>query len=209
MTQEEIERIVQEVMQRLAAVAGNATDTLVVQERLVTLATVENRLQGIRRLQVDRQAVVTPAVMDELKSHRIELSRRAEQTVGRPRPMLFMATTTSTSTSSSAPWPSDLPCAVSEVTGNTLEEIVDNMRIQLESSISLGAIVTGAPEQAVCLANRYPPLRAFHGLSVANVERAVATLAANMIVLEAGTSSYLARRILTAFIKLVPRTEVG
>jgi hypothetical protein len=205
MKQEEIERIVQEVVQRLAAVTGSVTDTLVVQDRLVTLATVEDRLQGIRRVQVDRRAVVTPAVMDELKSHRIELSRHAEQTVGGPAPTLFMAKTTTTN----ARWTSDLPCAVSEVTGNTLEEIIANMRVQLPSSISLGAIVTAAPEQAVCLANRHAPLRAFHGLSVANVERAVATLAANVIVLEAGTSSYLARRMLAAFVKLVPRPEAG
>ena len=48
---------------------------LSVPERLVTLATLRGRLDGVARVVVPRRAVVTPAARDELKQRRIELQR--------------------------------------------------------------------------------------------------------------------------------------
>ncbi len=84
-TAEEIERIVQEVIRRLA-VAGiranpNKSDkpdkALTIESRLITLATLEGQLEGINQVIVPPRAVVTPAVKDELRDRKIELTRQA------------------------------------------------------------------------------------------------------------------------------------
>ncbi len=79
-----IERVVREVIRRLLergvsvgeSVPANGTAEVVVQERVVALATIEGRLKDVRRVVVGRRAVVTPAVRDELKDRGIELERR-------------------------------------------------------------------------------------------------------------------------------------
>jgi len=79
-TDEEIERIVQEVIRRLmsAGVQIKKTDsTLKLESRVVTLATIEGQLEGIQKLVVLSKAVVTPSVRDELRDKKIELVRQA------------------------------------------------------------------------------------------------------------------------------------
>ncbi|MGE3777471.1 MAG: hypothetical protein AB7F89_09825 [Pirellulaceae bacterium] len=88
-----VEFIVQEVLRRLAAgglvVApeGGAgalpAQELVLADRLVTLATVQGRLNGVRSLVVPGRAVVTPAVRDELRARGIHLRR--EEPCGSPK----------------------------------------------------------------------------------------------------------------------------
>ena len=79
-----IELVVREVIRRLTAdgrfsLAGTAATAspreLQISERLVTLATLNGRLDGVSRVIVPRRAVVTPAARDELKQRRIELQR--------------------------------------------------------------------------------------------------------------------------------------
>src|SRR5262245_7251939 len=79
----DIEPIVREVVRRLMAgprgpaEASPSADELVLSERLVTLATIEGRLGGIRRLVIPPGSVVTPAVRDRLRAGRIHVDRAA------------------------------------------------------------------------------------------------------------------------------------
>jgi len=81
--EEQIEWIVAEVMRRLgvAGVTKDAMPTgggeLVLAERVVTMRVIEGRLASVSRVVVGRRAVVTPAVIDELKQNKIELAREA------------------------------------------------------------------------------------------------------------------------------------
>jgi hypothetical protein len=77
LTPEQIEWIVAEVIRRLTA-TGEAVDSpsktdFKVAERVVTLRTIEKQLSGVKRVVVQRRAVVTPAVKDELRAKKIEL----------------------------------------------------------------------------------------------------------------------------------------
>lgn len=81
-----MELVVREVIRRLMAdgrlsltgtAAVAAPRELQISERLVTLATLSGKLDGIARVVVPRRAVVTPAARDELKQRRIELQRGA------------------------------------------------------------------------------------------------------------------------------------
>ncbi len=78
-----IERIVQEVIRRLVergVVLGDETncDTteLVLEDKLITLAKLDGRLNEVTRMVVGSRAIVTPSVKDELNDRSIELIRR-------------------------------------------------------------------------------------------------------------------------------------
>ena len=83
-----VERIVREVIRRLlergvtvapagrAAVASSGSTELALTGKLVTMETVRDRLAGVLRVTVARTTIVTPAVRDELKKRKIELTRQ-------------------------------------------------------------------------------------------------------------------------------------
>lgn len=83
----DIEQIIRVVMQRLAAAGdlmsgvGSIADTreldseLVLRDRVVTLATLDGKLSGKKKLRVHPRAIVTPAVVDELRRFKVELVR--------------------------------------------------------------------------------------------------------------------------------------
>ena len=90
-SKEQLEWIVQEVIRRLlnqgvavgervgVAVGERSSTTaeLQIDDKTVTLRTIEGKLTGVQQLRVPAQAVVTPAVKDELKQRRITLVRQA------------------------------------------------------------------------------------------------------------------------------------
>ncbi|MDA1053951.1 MAG: hypothetical protein O3C40_26165 [Planctomycetota bacterium] len=78
-----IERIVQEVIRRLVergidirSAATSEDKELAVSDKVVTLATLDGHLAGVKRLVVGGRSIVTPAVRDELNDRSIELVRR-------------------------------------------------------------------------------------------------------------------------------------
>jgi hypothetical protein len=84
-TEEQVERIVVEVIRRLELirVAGDERNSspvgeLRITDRVVTMRSIEGRLNGVTRIVVKRRAVVTPAVRDELKQRKIELVEASE-----------------------------------------------------------------------------------------------------------------------------------
>jgi hypothetical protein len=106
----DIETIVQTVLQRLrsmdaaqtAMVANVSTlgtaeatppsDTLRLDQRLVTLNDLAGRLGAFKVLQVDARAVVTPAVQDELRDRGVSLQRvpRQPATAAKDEPQLLI-----------------------------------------------------------------------------------------------------------------------
>ncbi len=81
LTQEQLEWIVSEVVSRLRsggpseAPSEASAGSLSLSERLVTLETLRGRLGGVSELRVAAGAVVTPAVVDLLKTHNVQLVR--------------------------------------------------------------------------------------------------------------------------------------
>lgn len=85
-----IEQVVEEVLRRLramgVAIDGAATapttngakQELVFEGRLVTLERLRGKLTGVRRVVVPKRAIVTPAVVDELKDRQIELVKAGD-----------------------------------------------------------------------------------------------------------------------------------
>jgi hypothetical protein len=80
LSEAEIEIVVREVLRRLAAMAPQPlaqASTLSLSARVVTMAELKGKLQGVDRLQVPRRAVVTPAARDYLREHGVQLDYTA------------------------------------------------------------------------------------------------------------------------------------
>jgi hypothetical protein len=80
-TEQEVQWIVAEVIRRLGLAANGQTQhaaggELVLTDKLITMRTIEGRLNGAKQLSVPAKAVVTPAVRDELKRRNVELVRQ-------------------------------------------------------------------------------------------------------------------------------------
>lgn len=92
----------------LAEPSESAPDTaatnLMIEERVVTTELLRGRLEGIQSLQVMQKAIVTPAVLDDLRDHNIELRRvDASQTpTHNARVRLAILTSPATSSQSAA-----------------------------------------------------------------------------------------------------------
>lgn len=86
-TQEQVERIVVEVIRRLGLLDASSTTVAVgerssttaelhLNENVVSLRQLEGKLTGIAKVIVKSRAIVTPAVKDELRTRKIELVRQ-------------------------------------------------------------------------------------------------------------------------------------
>ena len=199
---QDVEQIVQLVIQRLRSAAGaapvatpkspaaNASNTgssLALAEQVVSLASLDGKLNRIRQLVVRDDAVVTPAVRDELRARKITLVRSGN---GRPEKALATGTL----------WigcaaPADLrttvcqkltglAAAVQVLEGSELRGLVEQLQQRLQSTGHYGLVVTQQAPVAACLANRHPHVRAAVAQTPAEIDDARKMLGVNLLVLD-------------------------
>ncbi len=191
----EIEKIVEVVLQRLqstTALSGSDitepvddSDTvttsnnsvLQVANRVVTLVDLEPRLKDVNVLQVSASAVLTPAVVDELRNRDIQLDRTLPvKNVGSPDHDLLMV----------AP-----PLQLNGLIGvtkperssidETVQEIVLHQQVKNGSAIWLAT----SPYAAVCAAGRRTALRVVRLGSSGELRQAVTECQPNVLVVDA------------------------
>jgi hypothetical protein len=159
--------------------------TLRLNDRVVSLALIGERLAGIRRLCVPAGAVVTPAVRDELRRRQIELTYAAAADAAGARRLLLVG---------AADGGYDRPAALraiaaeaggaEELGSRGLEPLVRDLAQRIAASTKPAVLLTDQPLAAVCLANRQRGVRAVWGESLRTVDRAADSLGANLLVLD-------------------------
>ena len=201
----DIEWIVGEVVRRLCAIdtssangrltppaAQTVAGELQLEERLVTLDTLHDRLAGIQSVVVAPRAIVTPAVVDELKDRGVTLSRGQ-------RSELHSGTELS---HAGAPGRSDRPCVCVSVDGVDVDSlrrqcgvrvtVVESRGPQKTHKVVSAAInqghpavlITQAPSAAVVAANRNANVRAAVGFNFPAVRQAVDDADANLLAID-------------------------
>lgn len=82
LSEEQLEWIVREVVRRLresideqSPAQPSGKGRLAIRERLVTVATLQERLDGVAQIEVNCNTIVTPAAVDLLKDRQIQLVR--------------------------------------------------------------------------------------------------------------------------------------
>jgi len=156
---------------------------LVLHCRVVTMSEVEGRLEAVRRLVVPPQAVVTPAVRDELHRRNVSLAYAAAkpQAVGGLR---LVALTVDVS-SNLAPLLAALGhegIEVQPAAADCLIAATDRLAAELGKPHTLGLLLTRHIAAALCLANRHRGVRAASGIDAPSLAAAADAVGANLLV---------------------------
>jgi hypothetical protein len=157
--------------------------TLAVATRVVTMNDVAGRLDSIRRLVVLRQAIVTPAVRDELLRRGIALEQ-ADSLKDRPATVRLALVTAGTDFD-----PTSLVAAlaregfqVAPSASDCLIAAVDGLAAAVSKPDTLGVLITPHAAAGVCLSNRLAHVRAVSGVDAPAVAAASAAVGANLLV---------------------------
>lgn len=198
----EVERIVREVISRFAARQPSSNGAaaplpsagrLLVQERVVTVATLANRLQGINEIALARGAVVTPAARDLLRENNIHVSHSTA-----PNPAWQGARQLVLAVAATAYEPAALSAAlarrsirIEQIARVGLTGVIDSLIERIALGGERALLLTGEPEVAVCLANRRRGVRAVACGCHSSAKRALRKVAANLLVIDPrGKSSH-------------------
>jgi hypothetical protein len=161
----------------------NATD-LVVEGRVVSLATIGDRLPGKKRLVVSAVAVVTPSVRDELRKRGVQLQRTGDA-VSTALPTISLLVVVSSSTPAAerlASQASQLGCESVEC--SDLQAAAAQFSEQLGRTDSTGIWLSEEPLVAACLANRDCQIRASVANDLTQVQAARSALGTNLVVVD-------------------------
>lgn len=163
---------------------ATADGELAVQSRVVALAELKDRLAGIRKLIVPPQAIVTPAVRDELRRRNIALVVGQKSSV----PSNTEGTRLVLMVTHAAMDPAGLVAAlksegigVEVQTSDCLIRATDQLAVDLKGN-GLGVLATPYAPAGLCLANRLAGVRAVLGLDARTVAADTASVGANLLV---------------------------
>lgn len=169
---------------KLPAAATPGAEELVVSTRVVTMAELGDRLEGVRRVVVPVQAVLTPSVRDELRRKNIALvyeqprpapaagsARLVLMTVGKSFDPAGLVTALGNEGIEVDPRRSDCFFASS-----------DELAGEVAGGRAVGVMLTSQPAVALCVANRLPGVRAVLGTDAAETAAAAASVGANLLV---------------------------
>ena len=193
-------------------------------DRVVTLALLEGRLDGVKRVLIPVGSLVTPAVRDELRKRQVELVRggasspaapdsasRGRRSAGDEATTLTRVADTGlvvgvvTGTQDPAVLVKTLCADLGEVsclTGSSLLEVVQRVSGVIVGQRRNAVLLTNQPAAAVCVANRRRGVRATWGWSAAAAAEATQTMGVNLLVVDpAAHSVFEVRRMIRAFVQ--------
>jgi hypothetical protein len=162
---------------------GPVAGDLPVGVRVVALAEITGRLDGVKRLVVRRDAVVTPAVRDELLRRGIALARA--DSVGPPPAAVRLAVVASGTDFDPAALIAALGregMRVEQSASDCLIAAVDRLASEVVMPGTLGLLLTVHVAAGLCVANRLRGVRAIAGPNAAAVAAAADAVGANLLV---------------------------
>ncbi len=175
---------------------------LVLDQRVVTMNDVLGRLNAVRRVTVVRDAIVTPAVRDELLRRGIALGH-SDACGGRPVASARLIILTIGTKFDSAALAAGLArenLKVERAASDCVIAAVDQLAAETARPDTLGVLLTPHTSAALCLANRLPGVRAVTGRDAPTAATAAAAVGANVLAIdpEMGTFFQL-KQIITEF----------
>ncbi len=163
-----------------------SNDALVLTDRLVTLEQLGRRTPTMRRLVVPEDAVVTPAVRDELRRRGMTLeygSAAAPASAGTCK----LAVWNVSKRYDPAPLTTMLRregMPVELETSTCLIATTDALAAEVRRGRAVGLILTRQPAVALCLANRHVGVRAVIGLDAPQVAADLAAMGGNVLAVD-------------------------
>jgi hypothetical protein len=172
--------------------------TLTVATRVVTMNDVAGRLDSIRRVVVSREAIVTPAVRDELLRRGIALdcAKSPSGAAATIRISLMTARIDFDPTTLMATLGRE-GFQLTQSSSDCLIAASDQLAAEIGQGDILGVLLTRHAAAGLCLANRLAGVRAIGGIDAPAVAAASAAVGANLLVVDprAGTFFQLKQAI--------------
>lgn len=209
----EVERIVREVLERLGVTGNGATvavdtkqrasepQSLALDGRVISVADLAGRLEGVRVVTVPRKAIVTPAARDMLRERGVSLASRAVAVEMRVAARLALGVAESGCDAAEL-----VRCLredgveVEQLARTGLASVVEELADRIVRDGRLGVLLTDNPLAAVCRANRHRGVRAAIGNNAVEVGRALAAIGANLLIVEPqGRGAFALRQAARAF----------
>ncbi|MBX7166988.1 MAG: hypothetical protein K1X74_11710 [Pirellulales bacterium] len=196
-----VDRIVREVLVRLAPAAASQTPstaavapdllTLVLDERVITLRQLAEHLGSARTLQVAPRAVITPAARDLLRQRGVALVRASAV----PAPAAAKSTQRVTVAVAETKFDASalirdlrkLPREVEALASCGLVTVAREMADRVARGGDLGVLLTDQAAAALCLTNRHAGVRAMAPADEAGLRRGCAAVGANLLVVDLQT----------------------
>lgn len=205
---EDIQRIVDEVVRRLCNSVSDGSDVepttvsapihndrggdVRLNERVISLDSLDERIQGVDRIVLSARAVITPAARDELRQRGIVVTH-ASSDVESGRKLVVCLTELNQDLNldvikreSSGRW-----TTIEMLRSDNLVTAVGTLANRLIGGGVHGILVTSVPTVAVCLANRYSSIRAAWIHDASEVAAATQLIGANLLIVEASTQGHL------------------
>jgi hypothetical protein len=156
---------------------------LIVTQRVVSLAGLNGRLNGIRQLVVPPRAIVTPSVRDELRRRQIALVFGPPEAVAKAGDvrLVLMAAGSQDPASLAAAIAAE-GVTVDVQRSDCLIAATDRLASQLAQEKTVGLLATGDTAAGLCLANRLAGVRAVLGVSTATIAAEASSVGANLLV---------------------------
>jgi len=180
--------------------------TLELTDKLVTLATLENRLSGIDRLTLRPSAVVTPAAADLARARGVKIVRSTATAA----PQVIRGTLALGIADCDGAENLDAPALIAVIgkSGFAVERIANTglaiVTAELMDHVAKNGrpavLLTSRPATAVCLANRCSGVRAVGGKHAGHLREAIDEAGANLLVVDpTSMSAFELRRLATEF----------
>jgi hypothetical protein len=165
---------------------------LIVSARVVTMNDILGRLDSVRRVVVLREAIVTPAVRDELLRRGIPLEFAADAGNCRPaavRLSLVASGTEFDPTALAAALKREGFCAECSAS-DCLIAATDQLAAEVSKPDTLGVLLSRHVAVGLCLANRLAGVRAIAGGDASGVAASAAAIGANLLVADPQAGSF-------------------
>ena len=209
----QIEKLVRQVLDRLGQTEANGAQSrpqtttgdgeLILTERVVTMDTLEGRLDGVRRAIVCASAIVTPAARDALAQKSIECIRRDGRPPSSSRDQCTADLVVASVDRAQVQQAEDaLERGVMAISATTLADTVHDICRHVSTGNARGLLITEQPAAAVCIANRNRKIRAAHIVEHGSVGEIAASIGANLLIIDSrGLSGFQLKRLVQAAAK--------
>ena len=198
---------------RLARIHSPRDGELTLPNKVITLATLENRLTGVRQIVVPPGAIITPAVRDLLAEKAIkvffgigpkstEVPAKANNETGTPEGaslvILLVTRRVSTEQLENLLRPEGITAAYESL--DCLVRASDRVAEVCRSG-NLAVVLTRHVSMEVCVANRHKGVRAVAGRWGMDIAAETASVGANVLVADVTAGLFALKRMITAFVR--------
>jgi hypothetical protein len=179
----DIDAVVREVLQRLAAGGNDSPTQRKLDDRVVTVSSIQGQLEGVQTIVVAHRAVITPAASDLLRARKIVIQRSAAKPAAAAtgRALVLALAETSYEPATLIERLGREGFLIEQLARTGMADVIAELSEAAAKGGKPAVLLTGACELALCLANRRRGVRAALGTDRASVKLAREQIGVNVL----------------------------